>query len=217
MQKKRNMPIKIATINKVLDYLNRVKGKQIKSYELDDISDSIGVAKGIRSFAVKLKYADRLSRGVYSFHNINFAPIHARLLLEEVNRYNCGKRYDREYKKQKLISNVFDGSVIFDIEPKINCDEELDSEEENSVETKETTLADVYPFRAKIINEQSKEISELKEEISMLKEDNINTINNFYKTLSTQQKLIEQQIKTIDELKIEKDMLLKQFLILLNK
>jgi hypothetical protein len=212
MQKKRNMPIKIVTINKVLDYLNRVKGKQIKSYELDDISDSIGVAKGIRSFAVQLKYADRLSRGVYSFHNINFAPIHARLLLEEVNRYNLGKRYERESKTQK-----FDDSFTFDIEPKINCDEELDSEEENSVETKETTLADVYPFRAKYINEQSKEISDLKEEISMLKEDNKKTILNFYTTLSTQQKLIEHQIKTIDELKIEKDMLLKQFLILLNK
>ena len=212
MQKKRNMPIKIATINKVLDYLNRVKGKQIKSYELDDISDSIGVAKGIRSFAVKLKYADRLSRGVYSFHNINFAPIHARLLLEEVNRYNLGKRYERESKTQK-----FDDSFTFDIEPKINCDEELDSGNENSVETNVTTLSDVYPFRAKYINEQSKEISDLKEEISMLKEDNKKTILNFYTTLSTQQKLIEHQIKTIDELKIEKDMLLKQFLILLNK
>ena len=212
MQKKRNMPIKIATINKVLDYLNRVKGKHVLGHELDDISKSIGVAKGIRSFAVKLKYADRLSRGVYSFHNINFAPIHARLLLEEINRYNLEKRYERESKTQK-----FDDSFTFDIEPKINCDEELDIENENSLETNVKTLSDIYTFRAKYINEQSKEISELKEEISMLKEDNINTINNFYKTLSTQQKLIEQQIKTIDELKIEKDMLLKQFLILLNK
>jgi predicted DNA-binding ArsR family transcriptional regulator len=75
------------------------------------------------------------------------------------------------------------------------------------------TLADKINSR----NEFDAEISDLKEEISMLKEDNKKTILNFYKTLSTQQKLIEHQIKTIDELKIEKDMLLKQFLILLNK
>lgn len=87
LSKMKKKHIRPATIVKTTNFLNFLRGKTIRSSEMNGLAKEHNIRSGIHTFAEKLGLATKFN-GTYIFKDMDFEPHHARKIATMSNEYN---------------------------------------------------------------------------------------------------------------------------------
>jgi len=101
--------IRQSTIDKLVDFLNLLRGKTFISMEVNELAREHNIRSNVHNFACELNLCVKKGKQ-YTFADYEFEPIHARQLIKLSNEYNVRvveeARKRKEEKEKELINKA---------------------------------------------------------------------------------------------------------------
>lgn len=110
--------IRQSTIDKLVDFLNLLRGKTLISKEVNDLAREHNVRSNVHNFACELNLCVKRGKQ-YIFADYEFEPIHARQLIKLSNEYNVRvveeARIRKEEKEKQLMNKAVELTETQDV------------------------------------------------------------------------------------------------------
>jgi len=110
--------IRQSTIDKLVDFLNLLRGKTLISKEVNDLAREHNVRSNVHNFACELNLCVKRGKQ-YIFADYEFEPIHARQLIKLSNEYNVRvveeARIRKEQKEKELMNKAVELTATQDV------------------------------------------------------------------------------------------------------
>jgi hypothetical protein len=110
--------IRQSTIDKLVDFLNLLRGKTLISKEVNDLAREQNVRSNVHNFACELNLCVKKGKQ-YTFADYEFEPIHARQLIKLSNEYNVRvveeARKRKEEKEKELMNKAVELTATQDV------------------------------------------------------------------------------------------------------
>jgi hypothetical protein len=110
--------IRQSTIDKLVDFLNLLRGKTLISREVNDLAREYNVRSNVHNFACELNLCVKKGKQ-YTFADYEFEPIHARQLIKLSNEYNVRvveeARKRKEEKEKQLMNKAVELTETQDV------------------------------------------------------------------------------------------------------
>jgi hypothetical protein len=107
-----------STIDKLVDFLNLLRGKTLISKEVNDLAREHNVRSNVHNFACELNLCVKRGKQ-YIFADYEFEPIHARQLIKLSNEYNVRvveeARIRKEEKEKQLMNKAVELTETQDV------------------------------------------------------------------------------------------------------
>ena len=110
--------IRQSTIDKLVDFLNLLRGQTLISKEVNDLARDYNVRSNVHNFACELNLCVKKGKQ-YIFADYEFEPIHARQLIKLSNEYNVRvveeARIRKEQKEKELMNKAVELTATQDV------------------------------------------------------------------------------------------------------